>query len=111
MNKIIAALGFLIFAGYTIPGVSWAHTHLLRPPDLAERSAISVDRGELIGPLPMREGLSQSMENPVWNSVNLTHTDPQYSFGSNPYHPAFSRHSSAPDGAAVMFGWTFDRPW
>lgn len=110
MNKAIVILSFLAITGYAIPDESLAHTHILGPLEVAERSVISVERGELIGPVPMGESLSHDRDNPSWDWLNLTHTDPHHLHGVELHHSVPYRNFQSPDGAAVMFGWTFDKP-
>lgn len=110
MNKTIAVLSFISLTGYTIPDVSWTHTHMLTLPTELEGQVMPIEHRELIGPLPISDRLSQSLANQASNCVNLTHTDPHHTLNNGPYRPSFSQHFFAPDGAAVLFGWTFGRP-
>jgi hypothetical protein len=107
MNKVIAILGFVVLAGYAIPDASCAHSHTLAPPAGEKRSLIPAEHDGFIGPILKDEGLLHHTEQPSWNWLNLTHTDPHHTLGREPYHPAFFRHFYAPDGAALMFSWPF----
>lgn len=107
MNKAVVILSFLAISGYAIPDESSAHTHILGPPEVAERSVISVEPGELIGPLPMGGSLSHGRDNDSWDWLNLTHTDPHHLNGVEPRHSAPYRNFQSPDGAALMFSWPF----
>ncbi len=110
MNKAVVILSCLAITGYAIPDESLAHTHILGPPEVAERSVISVERGELIGPLPMGRSISYGRDNASWDWLNLTHTDPHHRNGVEPHHSAPYRNFQSPDGTAVMFEWTFGSP-
>lgn len=107
MNKVVAVLGFVVIAGYAIPDTSWAHRHILGPPERERGSLIPAERAEFIGPVLTGQGLSQRAELSAWDGVNLMHPDPHHLPGSEPYHPAFYRNNHAPDGAALMFSWPF----
>jgi hypothetical protein len=41
--------------------------------------------------------------------LNLIHTDPHHLPGIAPHHSAHYRDFQVPDGAALMFNWTFDK--
>ncbi len=110
MNKTIAILFFVAITGHVIHDELLAHTHILGPPEVTERSVMPVERGELIGPRPMGESLSHDRDNPSWDWLNLTHTDPHHLHGVELHHSIPYRNFQSPDGAAVIFGWTFDRP-
>ena len=110
MNNVVAIVGFVVTAGCAIPHLSWAQRHVPALPEGEERSIMPAERPEFIGPVLNRDGMLQRTEQRSWNWINLTHTDPHHLPGLEPHHPAPYRNFSAPDGAALMFGWTFDRP-
>ncbi len=107
MNKVVAILGLVVVAGYVISDASWAHRHILGPPDGQNRSLMPIERETFIGPVQRSESLSRGAEQPAWHGITLIHTDPHHLPGSKPHAPAFYRNSHAPDGAAFMFSWPF----
>lgn len=108
MNKAVVILSFLAITGYTIPDESLAHTHILGPLEVSEGSVISVERGELIGPLPMGGSLSHGRDNASWDWLNLTHTDTPHLFGRDAHPSGAYRNSQPADGTALMFSWPFE---
>ncbi|HMS82384.1 MAG TPA: hypothetical protein PKD12_01875 [Nitrospira sp.] len=110
MNKIVTVLGFIIIASYTNLDLSWGHSHQPALSDEAIELLHTTQPVDFIGPVVNRDGLLQRAEEPSWDWFNLVHTDPHHAFRDAPYRPAFSQHFYAPDGAAVMFGWTFGTP-
>lgn len=110
MNKAIVILSFLAITWYAIPDTSWAHRHILGPLEGEGRSLIPTQQDEFIGPILRGEGLSQPAGQSAWDGIKLMHPDPHHLQGVEPHHSVPYRNFQSPDGAAVMFGWTFDRP-
>ncbi|MDH4152545.1 MAG: hypothetical protein OEV01_02035 [Nitrospira sp.] len=110
MDKIVTILGFVVLATYTGPDLSWGNSHRPALPEEEVGSLMPTNTEELIRPALTEEILLQHAEQRSWNWLSLDHTDPHHALGSMPHRPTFSQRFYAPDGAAVMFGWTFDRP-
>lgn len=105
MNKVVAILTFVVVTGYTTPDASWAHRHILVPPEGERRPLVPPRHDGFIGPVLRSEGLSKRAEQPIWDGINLTHPDPHHHPGSEPSHSTIYRNNHAPDGAPVIFGW------
>lgn len=89
--------------------VSWADKHISALPDGDGGSFALAEPSEMIGPGRRSEDLSQRTEQPSMKRLNLIHTDPNQLPGIAPHHSALYRNFQAPDGAALMFNWTFDK--
>lgn len=110
MNRIVAVLGFLAFISCAGADLSWGHTHQAGLPEQEIASTMFAKPVDCIGAVVNGADVLQLTEQTSWNWLNLAHTDPHHIHSGEPYRPSLSQHSYAPDGAAVMFGWTFDRP-
>lgn len=106
MNKVTAILGFAAIAGYALPDASWAHRHILGPPEGERRSFTPAEHQTFMGPV-LGESVLQRAEQPAWDGLNLMHPDPDHLPGGEPYHPTVYRNNRAPDGGALMFSWPF----
>jgi hypothetical protein len=109
MAKATAFFSFVVILESLFLNVSWADKHIPALPDGDERSFVLTERGEMIGPEPRSEDLSQHTEQPSMKWLNLIHTDPHHLPGIAPHHSSPYRNFQAPDGAALMFNWTFDK--
>lgn len=109
MDKIIIIFGFVVITIYTGPDLSWGNSHRPALPENDVGSLMPTNAEDLIKPALTGEIWLQHAEQPSWNWLSLAHTDPHHALGGKPHRPTFSQHFYAPDGAAVMFGWTFDR--
>lgn len=110
MNRITPVLGFLAFVSYAEADLSWGHSHRAGLPEHDIASTMSTKPDDSIAPVVNGNSVLQLTEQTSWNWLSLAHTDPHHVQGGEPYRPSLSQHFHAPDGAAVMFEWTFDKP-
>ncbi len=110
MTKATAFFSFVVILESLFLNVSWADKHIPALPDGDERSLALAERSEMSGPGLRSEDVSQRTEQPSMKWLNLIHTDPRHLHAIVPHHSVPYRNFQVPDGAALMFGWTFDKP-
>ena len=107
MNRVVIILSLVVIAGYVIPDLSRAHSHVPARPEDGRQSLKSAEPAEFIGPVLRSDGLSHRAEQSYWDGLSLAHPDTYHFPGSERHHPAAYRSFNVPDGVALMFSWPF----
>lgn len=108
MNRILSVLAFLALVNWAVADLSWSHTHEKALPEQEMVSTRHHKPPDSMRPPVTGDALLQLTDQASWNWLNLAHTDPHHIHNGEPYRTSHSQHFYAPDGAAVLFGWTFD---